>query len=137
MVTRRAFLLAGGALALSAFRFAGAQSGTRAYRVAYLSSGTLRSPWFAAMERRFKELGYLEGKNFVLDSRNLGGQWGKVSEVAAELAGARPDVAIAPGSEAGLRAFRQTMGATPIVMIAVDFDPVEKNYVASLARPGG
>ena len=114
-----------------------AQSGARVYRVAYLSTGTLRSPWFAALARRFKELGYLEGKNFVLDSRALAGQWDKVSETAAELARARPDVAMAVGSEDVLRAFRQVMGATPIVMIAVNFDPVEKNFIASLARPGG
>ena len=137
MVTRRTFLLAGGTLALSALRRSEAQSGARVYRVAYLSSGTLRSPWFAALARRFKELGYLEGKNFVLDSRALAGQWDKVSETAAELARARPDVAMAVGSEDVLRAFRQVMGATPIVMIAVNFDPVEKNFIASLARPGG
>jgi len=134
---RRSFLLAGGALALSAFRLAGAQSGARVYRVASLSVATRSSPQFVALERRFRELGYIEGKNFVLDARILGGDWSKAPELAAELARARPDVAIAVGSEAVLIAFRQAMGATPIVMIAVDFDPVEKNYIASLARPGG
>ena len=89
------------------------------------------------MERRFRELGYVEGKNFVLDARSAGGQWDKLPGIVAELARARPDVAIAPGSELVLKAFRQAMGATPIVMIAVDFDPVEKNHIATLARPGG
>jgi len=136
-IGRRTFLLAGGALALSAFRLAQAQSGARVYRVASLSGGSIRSPNFAALERRFRELGYIGGKNFVLDARALGGDWSKVPEIAAELARARPDVAMAIGSEAVLRAFRQTMGATPIVMIAVNFDPVEKNFIASFARPGG
>ncbi len=126
-----------GALALSAPRLAEAQSSARVYRVASLSVATRISPQFVALERRFRELGYIEGKNFVLDARILGGEWNKAPELAAERARARPDVAIAVGSEAVLRAFRQAMGATPIVMIAVDFDPVEKNYIASLARPGG
>ena len=141
MITRRDFLFAGGALALSALRLAGAQSGARVYRVALLGGATRSSPQFAALERRFRELGYIEGKNFVLEARalggDLGGDWSKVPEVAAELARTRPDVAMAFGSEAVLKAFRQTMGATPIVMIAVNYDPVEKNYIASLARPGG
>jgi putative tryptophan/tyrosine transport system substrate-binding protein len=136
-IGRRTFLLAVGTLALSASRLAGAQSGTRVYRVASLTTGSRSSPQFAALERRFRELGYIEGKNFVLDARALGGDWSKIPEIVAELARARPDVAMAFGSEAVLRAFRQAMGATPIVMIAVNFDPVEKNYIASLARPGG
>jgi putative ABC transport system substrate-binding protein len=89
------------------------------------------------MVRRFRELGYVEGKNFIFDFRVLGGQWDKLAETAADLARNRPDIAIASGSEVILRAFRQTMGATPIVMIAGDFDPVQKNYIASLSRPGG
>ena len=136
-IDRRTFLLAAGALALSVFRPAGAQGGARVYRVAYLSGASIRSPQFAALQRRFRELGYIEGKNFVLDARHLGGDWSKAPGIAAELARARPDVAMAVGSEAVLKAFRQAMGATPIVMIAVNFDPVEKNYIASLARPGG
>ena len=136
-IDRRTFLLAGGALALSVFRLAGAQSGARVYRVAFLGGATRSSPQFAALERRFRELGYIKGKNFVLEARALGGDWSKVPEIAAELARARPDVAMASGSEAVLRAFRQAMGTTPIVMIAVNFDPVEKNFIASFARPGG
>jgi len=89
------------------------------------------------MGRRFRELGYIEGKNFVLESRGLGEHRDKLAETAAELARAKPDVAIAAGSESVLRALRQTMGTTPIVMVAVDYDPVEKNYIAGLARPGG
>lgn len=122
---------------LAMARLASAQSGARVYRVASLSISTRSSPQFVAMLRRFGELGYLEGKNFVLDARLLQGDWEKAPEIAAELARARPDVAMAFGSETILRAFRRAMGATPIVMIAVDFDPVEKNYIASLARPGG
>jgi len=137
MTTRRRLLLAAGALMLDAFPPARAQSPARVYRVASLTAGARRTPQFIAMERRFRELGYIEGKNFVLDAQYLDGQWDKLPQIAAELARARPDVAMAFGSESVLRAFRQAMGATPIVMIAVNFDPVEKNFIASFARPGG
>lgn len=126
-----------GTLALDASRLARAQPATRAYRVAILTVTLSReAPFVVAMERRFRELGYTEGKNFVFDYR-LAGQWEKVDEAAAELARRRPDVAISTGSEFVLKALRQSMGATPIVMIAVDFDPVAKNHIASLARPAG
>lgn len=115
-----------------------AQPATRVYRVAMASVTQGRNtPFVAAMERRFRELGYIEGKNFVLDFRELAGRWDKLPEAVADLARTRPDVAIATGSEVLLKAFRQGMGATPIVMIAVDFDPIEKNFIATLSRPGG
>ena len=133
MMQRRSFLVAAGAVLAAA----AAGATVRVYRVASLNISTRTSPQFRAMERRFRELGYIEGKNFVLDARVLGGDWNKAQGHADELARGRPDVAIAFGSEAILRAFRRAMGATPIVMVAVDFDPVDKNYIASLARPGG
>src|SRR4029453_12830125 len=47
------------------------------------------------------------------------------------------DVILAPGPEATLRAASRATRTTPIVMVAIDYDPVELGYVASLARPGG
>lgn len=126
-------------LALGATRLSTAQPAAGTHRVAYLSLTASRgeAPFLVAMERRFRELGYIEGKNFILDFRVAGGRWDKLAETAADLAKTQPDVAISAGSEFILKAFRQAMGATPIVMIAVDFDPVAKNYIASLSRPGG
>ena len=135
---RRSFVLSTGAIALGALRAVSAQPATRSFRVGIILVTQGRdTPYFSAMERRFRELGYIEGKNFTLDVRVLAGRWDKLPEAAAELAGARPDVVIATGSEFILKATRQAMGGTPIVMLAVDFDPVEKNHVSSLARPGG
>ena len=137
MNRRGALLLLIGAAPLIARRPARAQPATRVYRVAMLSATQGRNtPFYAAMERRFKELGYIEGGNFVFDFRTVAGRMDKAHEVAADLAQHRPDVAIAPGSEFILRATRQAMGATPIVMIAINFDPVEKKLIASLSRPG-
>jgi putative tryptophan/tyrosine transport system substrate-binding protein len=54
-----------------------------------------------------------------------------------ELAARKPDIVIAAGNEPALRAARAAAGALPIVFLAIDFDPVAKGYVASLARPDG
>jgi len=111
----------------------------RNFKVAILTTAGSReeTPFYAAMERRFKELGYVEGKNLTFVWQSAGGRLDKIPEIAAGLARARPDVFIAPGSEIVLRSIRAVAGQAPIVMIAVDYDPVETNFVASLARPGG
>jgi len=138
VTTRRAFLLSTGALALGIPLRANAQPATRVYRVAMLATAVGRgAPFMNDLERRFRELGYVEGKNLAFEFRTAAGRPEKFPEIAAELARNRPDVAIASGSELGLKAMRQAMGTTPIVMIAVDFDPLEKNFIASFARPGG
>jgi ABC-type uncharacterized transport system substrate-binding protein len=54
-----------------------------------------------------------------------------------ELAARKPDIVIAAGNEPALRAASAAAGTLPIVFLAIDFDPVERGYVASLARPGG
>jgi len=45
-------------------------------------------------------------------------------------------VVVAPGSEVVLRSIRTAVGGTPIVMIAIDYDPVARNFITSLAKPG-
>ena len=49
----------------------------------------------------------------------------------------KPDVVVAAGPETALLAARAAAGKLPIVMIAVDYDPIARGHVASLARPGG
>lgn len=131
-------LIALGAGAVWLPRLVCAQPVPRVYRVAMLTLTASRdAPFFVAMERRLRELGYIEGRNFVFEIRALAGRWDKLPEAVAELARTRPDVAISSGSEVMLREIRQAMGTTPIVMIATDFDPVERNFIASFSRPGG
>ena len=133
---RRAFLLC--TLALAAGR-ADAQPTPRVFKVAILPTSSKRgeTPWFVALEQRFRELGYVEGKNFALTWHSAAGRLDKILELAAELARTRPDVAMATGSELVVSAVRRAVGDTPIVMLAIDFDPVERNFVASLSKPGG
>jgi putative ABC transport system substrate-binding protein len=137
MTARRTFLLAIGATAVGSVRMVHAQNAARVFRVGMLAVAERQAPFHIAMQRRFGELGYTEGKNFRFENFSVEGQWEKLPAAAAALAKSKPDVVVAAGSEAVLKAARQTVGAIPIVMIAIDFDPVEKNYIANLRRPGG
>ena len=56
---------------------------------------------------------------------------------AAELLRGQPDLIVAAGPEVALQAVVGASGHIPIVMFAVNFDPIERGYVTSLAQPGG
>ena len=91
---------------------------------------------WAAFEKRMAELGYEEGKNFALEFVQAK-SFEDYPSVYAELARRKVDIFVTIGGEPPVRAALAAAGSLPIVMLAVDFDPFEKGYVASLARPGG
>jgi len=114
-----------------------AQAGKVA-RVGVLSSTLPRSAvFYRALEERLRELGYEEGTTLVVHFRSAGGNADRLPGLAAELIRAGVDVVVAGGPEATLRAARQASATVPIVMVAIDYDPIARGYVASLARPGG
>jgi putative ABC transport system substrate-binding protein len=82
-----------------------------------------------------RELGYVEGKNIVIEWRFGGGTSGGVPALAAELVRLKVDVIVTGGST-NTRAAKEATVTIPIVM-AQDSDPVANGFVASLARPGG
>jgi putative ABC transport system substrate-binding protein len=90
---------------------------------------------YAAFEKRMAELGYQQGRNFTFEYIQAPSIEG-YQQTYSELAARKVDIMLAAGNEPALRAARAAAGATPIVFIALDFDPVEKGYVASLSRPG-
>jgi putative ABC transport system substrate-binding protein len=135
-VRRRRFLVVAAAL-LAPPASAGAQGG-KVLQLGILSSVLPRSSiFYQALEQRLRELGYEEGRNLVIHFRSAEGRAERLPPFAAELAGLNLDVVVAGGPEAPLRAARDALGRTPIVMVAIDYDPVARGYVASLARPGG
>ena len=81
------------------------------------------------------ELGYIEGKNIVIDWRSAEGNNDRMRTLAAELVGLKVDVLVSPGPTA-TRVLKEATSTIPIVM-AQDTDPVGSGFVASLARPGG
>jgi putative tryptophan/tyrosine transport system substrate-binding protein len=135
---RRRFLLTSLAGALAAPLAAGAQSGTKVLRVGLLSGGVPRStPSYQAFEGTLRSLGYVDGETMRFEFRNAEGRIERLSGLAAELVRSGIDLLVAPGSEATLQAARGATTTLPIVMVAIDYDPIARGYIAGLARPGG
>jgi putative ABC transport system substrate-binding protein len=132
---RKCFLALGSALACP--RFAFAQQAERTYRVGWLSSAARTEPYNIAFEQRLRELGFAEGRNLVIEFRTAQGRTERLPEFAAELARQNCDVLLAPETEANLAAIKQASRDTPIVMVALDYDPVATGHIANLAHPGG
>jgi putative ABC transport system substrate-binding protein len=95
------------------------------------------SPTCRALVQRLRELGYVEGQNLRLEYRTAEGQMERLPALAAELVRLPVDVLVVSGPEATLRAARDATRTLPIVMIAVDYDPIALGYIAGLPRPGG
>ena len=131
---RRRVLLA--ALAAAAARPAAAAGPARPFTVGLVSLVNPRSAsWFAAFERRLRELA--AGQAVGIDFRLLDGHAERFPEAMREMVRRNPDVILAPGQEVALRSARDATSTIPIVMVAIDYDPVARGYVGSLARPGG
>src|ERR1700730_3851373 len=105
-------------------------------RVGYSGILPREAPHYAAFEKRMAELGYQQGRNFKFEYIQAPSIEG-YELTYRELAARKVDIMLAAGNEPALRAARAAAGTTPTVFIALDFDPVEKGYVASLSRPGG
>jgi putative ABC transport system substrate-binding protein len=73
----------------------------------------------------------------VIEFRVIEGRVERLPEAAADLARQNCNVFLAPGTEANLVAIKQASRDTPIVMVALDYDPVATGHIASLAHPGG
>jgi putative tryptophan/tyrosine transport system substrate-binding protein len=95
------------------------------------------SPVVTAFEGRLHALGYLDGKNLVFEFIDLHGDPAGWPEAARELVRRKVDVVFAGGSEIALKSSLAASGTLPIVIAAVDYDPVALGYVSGLARPGG
>ena len=129
-------------LALCALLFAlsssQAQQRTKVYHIGYLSAAGSDSSAPArseAFREGLRELGYVEGKNIVIESRSAAGKLDRVSALAAELVRLNVDVIVTGGST-NTRAAKEATSTIPMVMLQ-DPDPVGNGFVASLARPGG
>jgi putative ABC transport system substrate-binding protein len=138
MVTRRGLLLTIGAGAVAMPRSAWSQPAGRTFRVGWFSvSNTFREPYSLAFVQRLAELGFVEGRNLSLERVPGDNKLDKLSAVSAELGKLNCDAYFGGGGEANLVVLTQASRLTPIVFVAVDFDPVASGDVASLARPGG
>jgi len=90
---------------------------------------------YEAFRQGLRELGYVEGKNIVIESRYAEGKVDRLPALLDELVRLKVDVIVTTGPS-GTRAAKEASVTIPIVM-SVDIDPVGSGFVASLARPGG
>ena len=114
-----------------------AQSPVKAARIGILAGGTASTEAvrYEAFGQGLNELGYVEGRNIVIEYRYAEGKLERLPALAAELVRLNVDLILTSG-DPGVRAAKQASQTIPIV-VALVADLVGPGYVASLARPGG
>ena len=122
---------------LASILFAHAQQPKKIPRIGYLTGATRdgQSARIESFRQGLRELGYVEGKNIVIEYRYAEEKQDRLSTLAAELVRLNVDM-IVTGGGGNTRAAKEATNTIPIVM-AQDSDPVGNGFVASLARPGG
>jgi putative ABC transport system substrate-binding protein len=113
-----------------------AQQATKVPRIGYLSptSPSASPTRIEAFRQGLRELGYIEGKNILIEYRYAEGKFDRLPALAAELVSFKVDLIVTTGPTV-TRAAKSATTTVPIVM-ATDSDPVGNGFVASLARPG-
>lgn len=132
---RRQFLLA--SCALLAAPLLRAQQQGKVWRIGFLAPASRQavSDRIEGFVLGLRELGYVEGKNIVIEWRFAEGKYERLPALAAELVRLKVDLIVAL-SDTGVGAAQQVTATIPIVMVSVG-DPVGLKFVASLSRPGG
>ena len=134
-LSRRFVLAAGASAVLLRVATTGAET-PKILRVGYVGLQTVDAPIYQAFRLRMGELGYHAGSNFNFDYVQAPSVEAYPESYAAVMA-RKPDIILTAGNEPALRAAQSVAGGLPIVLLAIDFDPLAKGYVPSLARPGG
>jgi putative tryptophan/tyrosine transport system substrate-binding protein len=114
-----------------------AQRPEKLYRIGMLerTSTAINAANLEGFRQGLRELGYVEGKNFVIEYRSADGRDERFPGLATELVRLPVDLIVTRGTPAALAA-KSATGTIPVVMTGVS-DPVGQGVVASLARPGG
>lgn len=136
MKRREFFTLLGGAMVAAPYS-ARAQSAVKAHRIGFLGNSTeaLEANLVGPFRKALAGLGYVEGRNIVIQYRWAEGNYERFPALVAELIAAGVEVIVTAGTPAAF-AVKQATNSIPCVMVAVG-DPVGTGLVASLARPGG
>jgi putative tryptophan/tyrosine transport system substrate-binding protein len=133
---RRHFLTSLGATVVAPAVSLSHARGDRLRRVGFVGGGTaLLKSNYEGLPHGLRELGYIEGRDFVIEWRLAEGEYERFAEFADELVRSNVDV-IVLSTPAAVRAVQQATPTIPIVM-GYSTDPVGNGFVASLARPGG
>jgi ABC-type uncharacterized transport system substrate-binding protein len=137
-MNRRAFIASGGAAILVPRLTAEAQQAAKIARIGYLSPNLATSPHLReAFRQGLRDLGYVEGRNLVIEDRDAEGKVERLPALAAELVALKVDVIVTEGGSTVVPlAAKQATRTIPIVFASAA-DPVGRGLVTSLARPGG
>ena len=137
MTTRRELLIALGAGALAWACAARAQVPAKVPRLGLLSpfSPSDAALWHQAFRLGVRDLGWVEGKNIIIEYRYAEGRLDRLPDLAADLVLLKVDVIVTTATSDALAAQKATR-AIPVVMASAG-DPVATGLVESLARPGG
>jgi putative ABC transport system substrate-binding protein len=141
MNNRRKLLIAFGAGVCAASPGSLAQRQQKVHRIGILVSDSLetRGPLIEVFMRAMRDLGYVEGRNIVYETRYAGGDAARLSAMATELAGQGLDMIVVPNDfsvQFAARAVEQAKRPVPIVFSGSSA-PVAAGTGASFARPGG
>ena len=135
---RRAFtLLVVGAAAAWPLGICAQQPASKLYRIGVLEtvSATLNASNMDAFRKGLQELGYIEGKDYVVEYRSADGAASRFPKLVAELVRLQVDIIVTRGTPA-VQAARDATATIPVVMAAIG-EPLGVGVVGSLARPGG
>jgi putative ABC transport system substrate-binding protein len=116
-----------------------AQQSSRPVRLGFLGPSLNNPPaveQYQAFRTQLAELGFREGQNLAIDYQAVDDPRGPFV-VVAELVRAQPNLIVATGPETSLQAVMGVSGIIPVVMMAINFDPIARGYISSLSRPGG
>jgi ABC-type uncharacterized transport system substrate-binding protein len=141
-VRRRDFITLLGGAALACPLAARAQQPAKVHRIAIVSvsarvgemSESGDNPAYVALLKELRRLGYVEGRNLVVERYTAEGREERLAELAREVVRAKPDLILATGNLAVL-SFKAATNTIPVV--GSFGDPVAAGIVESLARPGG
>jgi putative ABC transport system substrate-binding protein len=136
-MTKKSFVWLLAIFSVASVSIAQAQEPPNPPRIAYLTASALStmSARIEAFRQGLRELGYVEGKNIVIEWRSTEDKPDRLPARATELVSLKVDV-IVTGGPSATRAAKGATSTIPIVM-STDPDPVANGFVASLARPGG
>ena len=133
---RRAFLSTMVGSLLAAPLAVEAQQAAKIARIGYLAPNLAADPHLSeAFRQGLRDLGYVEGRNVVIEYRDAERKYERLPALAAELVALKVDVILAPNTVTALAA-KQATKSIPIVFAGTT-DPVASGLVTSLARPGG
>jgi len=132
---RKIFALILYAMLLALCSLAEAQQKSKIYHIGFLSGGVPGpSHWTTKLQKELHNLGYVEGKNLIIDSRYTENKIGRLSALANELVHLKVDVIVAGGRN-DTRAAKDATRVIPIIGLSLN-DPIKDGLVQSLAHPG-